>query len=305
MGIDICMISRLAKQLNTHHQMLIVVLIMALPAWTNATALQAPAIGPVRVQTTGAIEKFARFEIAFDLTTSANNPFFPYDPHPPPGVPIGTGISVDALLLPPGQTNWANGKLLPCFYYQPVQQLGSGTGVALVPTGRTEWRCRFTPDVVGTWQYKIRATDVGGTTESPIYSFGCVNSTRKGFVRVSPTDWRFFEFSDGTPFITPLINIEEGGPFNSLARIRQSIQTLGQNGVRFVRWFPTGEGANSAIIPFGDSLQMSWGFGDSTTRHDDIDTAAGKLFSFQPYYYSTQEIPALPGGAIVSAFAQK
>ena len=25
----------------------------------------------------------------------------------------------------PGQSNWANSKTLPCFYYQPVQELGS------------------------------------------------------------------------------------------------------------------------------------------------------------------------------------
>ena len=257
---------------------------------------QAPVIGSIRVQTTGSIDRFAKFEVAFDVTSAtASNPYFPYDPSPPPGITPGAGISVDLRLLPPGQSNWMNSKALPCFYYQPVQELGSVENVALLPTGKAEWRCRFTPEIVGTWQYKIRATDAAGTSESPVHRFGCVSSSRKGFVGISPTDSRFFEFSDGTPFVAPLINVEEGGPFNSVAGVRQNIQKMGQNGIRFVRWFPTGEGANYAVIPFGDSMRMSWGFGESATGIDDVDTAAGKLFSFKPYFYSTQEIPALPG----------
>ncbi len=80
---------------------------------------------------------------------------------------------------------------------------------------------------------------------------------------------------------------------------------MGQNGIRFVRWFPTGEGANYTIIPFGDSLRMSWGFGASATGIDDVDAAAGKLFSFKPYFYSTQEIPALPGARYRLSFRAK
>ena len=283
---------------------------MMLPFLTGEAApqplAQAPVIGSVRVQTAGSIDRFAKFEVAFDVTSAtASNPYFPYDPSPPPGISPGAGISVDMPLLPPGQSNWANSKALPCFYYQPVQELGSVGNVALLPTGKAEWRCRFTPEIVGTWRYKIRATDAAGTSESPVHRFGCVSSSRKGFVGISPTDSRFFEFSDGTPFVTPLINVEEGGPFNSVAGVRQNIQKMGQNGIRFVRWFPTGEGANYAVIPFGDSMRMSWGFGESATGIDDVDTAAGKLFSFKPYFYSTQEIPALPGARYRLSFRAK
>ena len=186
-----------------------------------------------------------------------------------------------------------------------MQELGSGAEVALAPTGKAEWRCRFTPEIVGTWKYKIRATDAGGISESAVYEFYCIDSDRKGFIRVSPTDSRFFEFSDGTPFVAPLINVEEGNPFNSVAEIRQNIQKMGQNGIRFVRWFPTGEGANYAVIPFGDSLRMSWRFGGSASVLDDVDTAAGKLFSFRPYYYSIQELPGLPGARYRLSFRAK
>lgn len=269
-------------------------------------AATAPLIGAVRVLTNGPVERYAKFEIAFDMTsTTATNMFFPYDANPPTGVTTGAGISVDVLLLPPGQTSWANSKTLPCFYYQPVQQFGSGASVALLPTGKAEWRCRFTPEVVGAWQYKIRAVDAGGAAETAANQFTCVDSDRKGFIGVSPTDTRYFEFSDGTPFVAPLINVEEGNPFASVAEIRQNIPKLGQNGVRFVRWLPTGEGANYAVIPFGDSMRMSWQFGASYTGVDDVDTAAGKLFSFKPYYYSTQELPAVPSARYRLSFRAK
>lgn len=263
-------------------------------ALTSVTA--SPSIGAIAVQTPGPIEKYAKFEIAFAITsTVAANVYFPFDAATPPGVPGGTGITVDALLLPPGESNWNNARVLPCFYYQPVQEAGSGDNVALLPTGKPDWRCRFTPDAAGVWQYRVRATDAGGTATTGDHQFTCVQSGRKGFVKTSSTDPRYFEWSDGTPFITPLVNVEDGNPLNSLLRARTNIQKWGENGVRFVRWFPTGEGANYAVIPFGDDLRSSWGFGPAGIRWDDVDAGAGKRFSFSPYYYTSESVPAVRG----------
>ena len=285
---------------------LVAILVWPMLPTPTLAAIAGPTIGPLRILTAGPVQKYAKLEVAFDITdTAATTMYFPYDTNPPVGIQPGAGISVNALLLPPGQADWARSRTLPCFYYQPVQELGSGAKVTLAPTGRAEWRCRFTPETAGQWRYKIRATDTAGATESAIHEFDCIDSNRKGFIRVSPTDSRFFEFSDGTPFIAPLINVEEGGPFNSVAGVRQNIQKMGQSGIRFVRWFPTGEGANYAVIPFGDSMRMSWGFGESATGIDDVDTAAGKLFSFKPYFYSTQEVAALPGARYRLSFRAK
>ena len=134
----------------------------------------------------GQVPQYQKFEVSFDIiSTTATNPYFPYDPSPPPGVEAGTGITVDALLLPPGETNWSNAKTLPCFYYQPVEEVGSSDNAALLPVGTPEWRCRFTPEITGTWQYKIRATDADGTSESTVHQFACTPSSNKGFVRTS------------------------------------------------------------------------------------------------------------------------
>ena len=159
----------------------ILVLPMLATPLSAVAAATGPAIGPLRILTAVPVQKYAKLEVAFDITdTAATNPYFPYDPNPPAGIQSGAGISVDALLLPPGQADWAASKTLPCFYYQPVQQLGSGADVALLPTGKAEWRCRFTPEIVGTWQYKIRATDAGGTTKAPVTSLAALTRTARG-----------------------------------------------------------------------------------------------------------------------------
>jgi hypothetical protein len=257
-----------------------------------------PTISNVTVLTSGNVEKYGRFEISFDVDTVAANPYFRYDNDPPPGLEAATGITVDARFLAPSETDWNNAKTLPCFYYQPVEEVGTGDYAALLPVGEAEWRCRFTPEEIGAWQYRVTATDAGGASESPVSGFSCVNCTGencRGFIRVSQTDPRFFEFSDGEPFVSPLLSMEQGGPFNTLARIRTNIPRLGNNGAHFIRWFPTGEGANFFIAPYGDDIRINWAFGGSWVDFDDVDTQAGKIASFRPYYYATQLIPVEPG----------
>jgi hypothetical protein len=121
-----------------------------------------------------------------------------------------------------------------------------------------------------------------------------IASRNHGYIRVSPTDPRYFEFSDGTPFVAPLINVEDGHQLNGLTEIRTAIPQWGQNGVRFVRWFPTGEGANYFNIPYSDNLYSSWGFGAAGLSTEG-DPGTGQKFTFKPYYYSGQTITAVPG----------
>lgn len=232
------------------------------------------------------VSQYDEFEFSPAITTTAGNPYLPHDATPPVGIEAGLGVTVDALYLAPGATEWT---VAPCFWYQPTEELSG----ALLPVGEAEWRCRFAPDVIGRWAYQARVTDAAGTRETPIGYFDCVESpsNSKGFLAVSPEDPRFFEFSDGTPFLTPLINVEQGNPFNGLERAQSSLASMGA--VRFVRWFPTGEGANYRVIPWSDDIRSSWMFGEGGVRTDDTD--AGELFSFRPYYYSAQSLP-VPAG---------
>jgi hypothetical protein len=237
----------------------------------------------------GPVLQYDRIEFSPPVTTTAINPYFPYDPLPPPGVSPGAGATVDGLYLAPGAAEWT---VAPCFWYQPVEEFEG----ALLPVGEAEWRCRFAPDAVGWWTYKVRVVDAAGTRETPVSYFDCVASENRGFVTVSAEDSRFFEFSDGTPFLTPLVNAESGNPFNGLERARSNLASLGA--VRFIRWFPTGEGANYHVIPWGDDIRSSWAFGEGGVRMDDTD--AGESFSFQPYFYSVQSLPVPPGDYALS-----
>ena len=100
---------------------LVGILVLPMLATPTSAAMAGPTIGPLRILTSGPVQKYAKFEVAFDITdTAATNMYFPYDPNPPAGIQPGAGISVDMLLLPPGQADWAASKTLPCFYYQPV-----------------------------------------------------------------------------------------------------------------------------------------------------------------------------------------
>ena len=148
-----------------------------------------PAISPIRVITPGAIKKYAKFEIAFDVSSNAANPYFPFDENPPVGIEPATGITVNAYFLAPEENDWAQAKMTPCFYYQPVAEVGVGVNISLLPSGTAEWRCRFAPEEIGTWQYKINVSDSDGLVETavqPFTSIHCTAENCQGFVKVSP-----------------------------------------------------------------------------------------------------------------------
>ncbi len=226
------------------------------------------------------VPRYGKFEVAFQIDTFAKNLYFPYDPTAPINE---AGVSVDMLLTAPD----GSARSTPCFFYQPVD-------ANLTPIGSPDWRCRFAPDAIGTWQYRLRLIDQSGTEESAVASFEAVASSSHGYIRVSPTDPRYFEFDDGTPFLAPLVNVEWGNPLNSLDLIRSNIAKWGQNGVRFVRWFPTGESGNYYVVPFGDDIRSSWGFGPTWTVPES-DPATADKFSLVPYYYTGQLIRTQPG----------
>ncbi|MBN1571041.1 MAG: hypothetical protein JXA73_24605 [Acidobacteria bacterium] len=175
--------------------------VKAMPAITNITA-------PAQ---TGRYEKF---EITFDVNSVAAQNFqLPYDPAPPKGIDPSyekhRGISVDAEFTP---DDWQTTYRQPAFYY--YHYLDGGLKPAwdghshewYYPTGKAAWKVRFSPNQVGTWRYRLRATDAGGTGASGIYSFTVTSSDKNGFLRVGKKDPRYFEYDDGTLFLSPGLN---------------------------------------------------------------------------------------------------
>ena len=249
----------------------------------SATPTSAPSATSTTVPPTGGklgsivavsstIGIYQKFEIAFSVNTS-QNVYLPYT-----GT---TGISVDAIITAPNNRV----STIPCFYYQSVD-------ANLIAIGAADWRCRYAPDQLGTWSYSVKAQDASGLGQSLIGTFTVVPSSNHGFLKVAANDSRYFEFSDGTPFYAPLINIETG-ILNGLSQIRSSVPALAQAGTRFVRWFPNDEGANYFIIPFGGNLRASWGFGSAGTVANNTD--AGRKFAFKPEYYTWQDVTVNSG----------
>jgi hypothetical protein len=157
------------------------------------------------------VEKHEKFEITFDVTGAAAQNFqLPYDPAPPNGMDPSyekhRGISVDAEFTP---DNWQTIYRQPAFYYYFYQDGGPKPNWDgqlhewYYPTGETAWKVRFSPHLEGTWRFRLRATDAGGTGVSDIYSFTVDPSDRKGFIRVSKNDPRYFEYENGSLFFSP------------------------------------------------------------------------------------------------------
>ncbi|MBL8057441.1 MAG: hypothetical protein JNK29_12115 [Anaerolineales bacterium] len=241
---------------------------------------------------------YDKFELAFTVAGSAaTRPDFPYDPAPPPGLPGRVGITVEGLFLPPGVTDWAQARRVPAFRYQAYERLTIGEGEGLYPAGAPGWRVRFAPTAAGVWRYKVRAQDAtlcpAGVvpcsawveTASGSFTATAARSGVHGFLRVSPTDTRYFEFSDGTPFL----GLGHQIAFADHTRVETLFDTFQANGVTLLRawlgatgvyglgfWFwdtwansslvftpaAPGKDVSARIVGAGDSPCIFEGFGE-------------------------------------------
>lgn len=199
----------------------------ALPQITNIST-------NISIYPNGQVPRYSKFEITFQVATQASNLQLPYDTAPPAGLQAGQGISVDALLTP---DNWKTTYKQPAFYYQDfLHQFKSGREW-IYPTASYSWKVRFSPDREGNWQFKLAARDSGGYSETVPQSFAVMPSASKGFVRVSPSDSRYFEFSDGTyfPGLGYNMNYDHIGWNNPVLDNQDNFQKMSQNGIQLVR----------------------------------------------------------------------
>ena len=93
----------------------------------------------------------------------------------------------------------------------------------------------------------VKATDAGGSATSKTLSFKVSGVTSNpyaehGFLRVSKTDPRYFEFQDGTTFIGAGYN--DG--FGQAGQSEQQMQMLEQNRMDFARTWLSGSGINGS-----------------------------------------------------------
>lgn len=130
--------------------------------------------------------RYEKFEITFNVTKTYNNPFDPRE------------VDIQCTFISPsGQVT-----VVPAFYYQGYIRSVERRTERLIPVGRSEWKVRFTPTEVGTYRYFIDLRDGTHVRTAP-RSFEVLPSNKRGFVRISKSDPRYFEF-DNKEFFYPI-----------------------------------------------------------------------------------------------------
>lgn len=150
-----------------------------------------PSIANIAVNTLSP-RVYERYEVTFDVETVADYPLFTYDPSPPPGAEGFAGVSVDGIITTP------SGQVVthPAFYM--VETILDGG--RYYPTSNQHWALRLSPLEPGIHQVTLQVTDSSGTHTAVVGSFEAQAPINPGFVRVSQSDPRYFEYTGGGLF---------------------------------------------------------------------------------------------------------
>lgn len=161
----------------------------------------APAINDIQTNENeyneGKIPRYKKFEVLFQVSTSAQNFQLPFDSNPPAGVDGNEGVTVNAVF---SNDNWQTSAAQPAFYFQGYEHEIKGGGDWIYPSGNNCWKVRFAPRKTGAWQFKLTVRDSEGYFETVPQNFEVVSSASKGFVKVSDTDCRYFQYDNGELF---------------------------------------------------------------------------------------------------------
>ncbi len=269
---------------------LLAVFVLSL-AWNfvpRAFAQNMPRVSNARILTP-VVAQFEKFEIEFDVETSATHLNLPYDDTPPAGLNAGIGVSADALF---SQDNWQTTITQPAFFYQPFARKVVQARDHWTPSGAPRWLARFAPRATGEWQVKLRVRDRDGETlfpEQGALSFRVATAngrydgirtnpySRHGFLRVSKTDARYFEFEDGTPFL----GVGYNAGSESVAVVAQRYRQWQLNGLQFARVWLSGSGINASQWTPWAFPSQPYNFGLPTTLLDAREHPDGTEFSFR------------------------
>jgi outer membrane protein assembly factor BamB len=241
-----------------------------------------PIISGINVNSTS-VRVYEKYEISFDLSTAADYPLFQYDTAPPAGLSPGLGVTVQAVITTPSGGTVRQ----PAFYYTETANTGSGSNPVFVQGSRSYWKVRYSPQEAGTYQVTLSAQDKSGTANAAVGSFTATSPIKKGFIKVSSQDSRYFEFSDGELYwpIGPARgnnyaqysntgqNLERpwmggsGAYSTNWARWMSSAEQLGNEGymarLSYLEHYPTHELSYELFYPAGFRIWISNWMDDS------------------------------------------
>jgi hypothetical protein len=123
---------------------------------------------------------YDKFEATYSLGNTYSNP---YDPS-------NIDVNVD-FTSPSGKHYNVNG-----FIYQSYTRTGDFNSQNLLASGPLVWKVRFSPNEEGSWSYQISAFD-GVTNTAAVRQFTVNSSSKKGFIRISSYNSRYFAYDNG------------------------------------------------------------------------------------------------------------
>lgn len=123
-----------------------------------------------------------KFEIAFDVDRTYDNPFNP------------TEVSMDAVFTTPSGRN----VKVPAFWFQEFRRTLAGNDEQLSAAAKAGWRVRFAADEIGTHSFYLMVLDENSANQSDVFQFTVTPSTNRGFIRVDAGNPRWLSFDDGS-----------------------------------------------------------------------------------------------------------
>jgi len=158
---------------------------VAMLAW--AAALAAQPSRPRVLETLPSAAQVGTFE-AIELTVRLDAEFAnPFDPDE-------IDLSAD-VADPTGRIRTVHG-----FLYQDFKRTLKDGKEQLEPKGKPMWMLRYAPTAPGQHRYRVRVRTRGGEAAGEPGSFTATATANPGFIRVSPRNPRYFEFSTGKPY---------------------------------------------------------------------------------------------------------
>jgi len=194
------------------------------------------------------VGKYEKLEILIETDTTYDNPFDPDQ------------IDLTVTLKTPDNKQ----IVLPAFYCQDYErrkfdrQRGRANWYYLI--GQGSWKARFAPAQTGTYSATAALRDKNGTIHSQTVKFDSIPSSKKGFIRASRKDPRFFEFTEGAPFFAIGQNIAfiGEGQYVNLTRAEQIFEKLSRNGANFLRIWTCCQDWAMAIEARKSAWDRSW-----------------------------------------------
>ena len=131
------------------------------------------------------VEQFDLMAIPLNLSATFSNPFDPKQ------------INVQAVIETPSGKK----EKVSAFFHQdftPVE-IGSEEEI-LLPKAGNPWSFYYRPMETGTYKFHVIAEDNSGIRRTPDQKFDVKASGKRGFLRVSKSDPRYFEFDNGESY---------------------------------------------------------------------------------------------------------